>query len=267
MAFDRLDRRVHVVRVADGSEVAAIGPRPSWSGAYDFSPDGTMFAAALDDNSITLRRWPSLDETARLRGHTEIINDIRFAHSSKFVVSVGDRRVILWDVSTGKILREMQASPSNSNSPIRLAITPDDRRIFVSVTNFGAEIFDTERGEQVAALRGNTDWWPILSMDGTGRFLATVEGRGVVRLWDSAAPPERTCLREAALAAREIARPMLDVLFTELKEPAAIAARVRTDAALDPEVRREALHLLLGRLHPPQSQTPGQPGPGTTGTN
>jgi len=250
---DRNDRITRIVRLDDGKEIAALTDRPDWSGAIAFSPDGTMLAVAAAGSRVRLLAWPSLDELGVLEFHTDVINDLLFTHDSRSLVSASnDGQIALWDAASRRLVRSMQREkPHKHSGAIGLAITPDDRRILCSCTNVGTQVFDLQRGELVLALRGNREWWPTLSMDAAGRFLATTEGRSSIRLWDSAPAADRTRFREAALAARAAARPLIDRLLAEENEPVRAAARLRGDAQLDPEVKREAQHLLLGRSCPP----------------
>ena len=82
-----------------------------------------------------------------------------------------------------------------------------------------------------------------------GERLASASGDGTARIWDTFPLAERHAQAAAARGRREALAPRVDALWDECGgDAAAVAARVRADASLDPDGRPAALRVLRERV-------------------
>eukprot|EP01084_Bolivina_argentea_P082641 149614_1 len=91
---------------------ATIGTHDKALCALRFSPDGGLLVSSGADNVIKL--WKSSGEYVRaLEGHTYGVNDLSWAADSQHLVSAGDEHICkVWDVETGKCLRDLKGHQS-----------------------------------------------------------------------------------------------------------------------------------------------------------
>lgn len=113
----------------------------------------------------------------------------------KRMVAVGydSGRVILWDVSSGKILRELSsllttkpADIESEASVISVAVSPDGRTVAASGFLSALTLWDSRSGALIGALEPNTFWSDqpySMVFSPTGKKLNTSTSGGF-KMWD-----------------------------------------------------------------------------------
>jgi WD40 repeat protein len=180
--------------------------------ALAFSPDGRSFATA-DGSYSTPEASPDLwgiggVSTHEAKPHPSIriwnaesgkllvatgphsSYAIAFSHDGTRLVSLegGDTGGTIWDVTSGKPLRQLQGGAGNYVSRDLYAYSvlfhPDGRRVFASWGNL-VQIWDVESGESLLQVRGQTDSIQSLSMSPDGNRLASCSKDGTIKIWES----------------------------------------------------------------------------------
>src|SRR5262249_43547139 len=106
-------------------------------------------------------------------------------------------------------------------------------------------LWDLARGEEVARLQGHRSFVWSLAFTPDGTTLASASGDTTVSLWDTAPLKTRYQARREVEAARPEAARLVERLFAELREPAPVISRLRTDSSLSPTLRRAALQEVM----------------------
>ncbi len=189
-----------------------------------FSPDGTLVAGGSTRGPVGLRDSATGERVAELAGHEGASCAVAFARDGATLVTGGeDGTVRLWDVSTrrsvavlrghqGVVLR-VDSSPDggliasgSADSTVRLwdrrthealasinvgsvvhgvAFSPDGTRLAVGCSDTTIRLIDVAHRQEVAALRGHTDYVRAVVWSPDGTRLVSGSGDHTVRVWDS----------------------------------------------------------------------------------
>jgi WD40 repeat protein len=147
LAMGTDDGKVVMRGVKTGKALGSFKDTDAPVGTIVFSPDGTIFASALefdpngDVRDFAIRLWDirTGKQIWLLMGHTEFVNALAFSPGGSLLASLGDDRTLrLWDVKTGALLQALNvrmrfASLTNSN----LAFSPDGK-VLATSTNLGS---------------------------------------------------------------------------------------------------------------------------------
>jgi RNA polymerase sigma factor (sigma-70 family) len=169
--------RLGTVRWRPGNEVTALA----------FSPDGTKLASGpIYTNTIQI--WNRADgrQLLECRGHRGTIMQADFARDGNRLVSSSlDKTVRIWDVATGKELRQWP-----SPWPCKFALAPDGRMLALANEDRAVHLWDTASGRELRALKVGIEasirsgFEPIpLAFSDDGKKLISAD-RESLRLWD-----------------------------------------------------------------------------------
>lgn len=94
--------------LADGSSIGAFRGHSDIIQEGDLSPDGSIFATASFDRSVTLWKLPDGTPGRTLRDHTDAVLALAFSKDGRRLATAGaDRTVKVWDVATGSKLHTL----------------------------------------------------------------------------------------------------------------------------------------------------------------
>ena len=146
-----------------------------------FSPDGSTIAAGSDaDGSIIL--WKVMRETPAffLEGHSSTITGLSWSPDSKILASASvDQTVQLWDVATGRRLRQIKES-----SPITgLEFSPDGSGFVIGTGDGSIAIWDAIREDSVHFLASVDEPITDVMYSGPGAALLAASWNRIL-LWD-----------------------------------------------------------------------------------
>src|SRR5262249_11532466 len=129
------------------------------------------------------------------------INSLAFSPDGRQLLSAGSVRDIqLWDVESGKLVREFQGHTGEVFAAI---FHPDGRRIVSAGRDRLIRVWDPVQGDELVGLLGHTDYIFSLSFSTDGTTLASGSGDFTIRLWES----ERLGRRLDAQREEQEARP------------------------------------------------------------
>ena len=94
-----------------------------------------------------------------------------------------DRRVLLWDASSGNVLRELRGHTGLVNA---VDWSADGRLLASASSDHSARLWDPDTGEALATLRGHGDDVNSVSISPDGHRIATGSFDGSVRVWTRA---------------------------------------------------------------------------------
>lgn len=106
---------------------------------------------------------------------------------SKVATAGGDRRVKLWDVSTG---RELAVLSGHTDSVRRVRFSPDGSKLATASFDRTVKIWDVLSGRELATLSGHSDRLSSVAFSPDGTRLATASADQTAKLWDLASRRE-----------------------------------------------------------------------------
>jgi WD40 repeat protein len=150
-----------------------------WPNGIAFSPDGTLFAAAVSEG-VKLWEVGSWGELRTLSGSRDT-ESVAFSPDGRLLASATGSIVKLWDVATGDDLRTLPAGSVTS-----VAFSPDGGLLAAAAGVAGQEIklWDVVSGVELRTLKGHTNWIHSVVFAPDGETLASGAVDDTVRLWD-----------------------------------------------------------------------------------
>ena len=162
-----------------------------------FSPDGSLVAAAADDNRIrTWRLAGGLQPLAIFAEHADTVNSVVFTPDGERVASGGyDGQLLLWDCATGEVLQryETPTAPNDygyfaSSSINQIAFTSDGSLMASCGSSGEVRLWDVETARHLATLQRNLEEEPAyafhflsyLMFSPDGRYLAAAESQEIL---------------------------------------------------------------------------------------
>jgi WD40 repeat protein/predicted Ser/Thr protein kinase len=229
-----------------------------------YSPDGRWLAALdTDQKTMVLLNARTHETAARFIGHEELVYSAAFSpDSQRLGTCSADRTVRLWQIDpltppsppgAGGEGRERgcQVLRGHTDMVFAVAFHPDGTRLATAGRDGAVWLWDVARGEEVARLPGHASYIWSLAFSPDGATLASGSGDFTVRLWDTAPLKTRYEARREAAALRPEAQRLIEQLWRQKNDRAAVGEALRADPALSEPLRHAALRLLMG----------GEPGP------
>jgi WD40 repeat protein len=94
-----------------------------------------------------------------------------------------DRRVLLWDASSGEVLRALRGHTGLVNA---VGWSADGRLLASASSDHSARLWDPDTGEALAKLTGHGDDVNSVAISPDGHRIATGSFDGTVRVWTRA---------------------------------------------------------------------------------
>ncbi|HEX6131314.1 MAG TPA: AAA family ATPase, partial [Actinomycetota bacterium] len=147
-----------------------------------FAPDGATLATTGDDGDVRVWDAGTGDEVWGFDGPTGVVRVPSFSPDGSLLAApFADEGVVrVWNIETRELVQELRGlGPEEST-----AFSADGRRLAVTSWTGAVVVVDVTSGDRVVELDAGND---VLDVDWSpdGRWIATGDRGGIVRIWDA----------------------------------------------------------------------------------
>ena len=211
--------------------------------AVAFSPDGRLLAACSAGGVVTVFDADTMRVRFARDCHDGYVIGLSFTPDGRRLASgAWDKTVHIMDAATGETVTRL----TGTSLVHGIALSPDGARLVCAQRDQTVRLWDVASGHEVAALHGHGSRVATVAFSPDGATLASGSGDWTVRLWCTTPLADQLRRRQAILNRAAEATVLVDPLFDELSDPAAVAAALRADD-IHPQLRRAALNEVLRR--------------------
>lgn len=172
------DDGISLWSVATGQRIHDFNELIADAYCVNFSPDGSLIASGDGGGTVHLLQVCDSGDRWVFKGHTEIVERVRFSPGGEHLVSTSDDGVVvLWDIGKKQEIRRFKCkSPYVRFSPTAgtIAITDDG----------DVKIVELQKEEPTQVLSGHTRWISDLRFSPDGTRLATASDDDTARIWN-----------------------------------------------------------------------------------
>lgn len=178
-----------IIRLWNVNSHAEVAALPSGGEIRDlaFSPDGRWLAESGDR---TTRIWDlsSRSIVKVLDGHSDCVYCVAYSRDGLLLATGStDGTVRLWDTTSWELISVLKHGPKVYG----VAFSKDGSRLACACSDNSIRFWDTTSHQEVAALRGHTDYVHFVAFSPDGTRLASASGDCTVRIWDTMRPQDR----------------------------------------------------------------------------
>ena len=149
-----------------------------------FSPDGKCVLVYIKKVYIL---GVESGKVETLKEHTDYVSSAAYSPDGKYVVSVANDKVYIWDVETGTTIKTLN---ENRESVTSVAYSTDGKYVVSGSNDRTVRIWDVESGTAIKTLNGHTEYVSAVAYSPDGKYVVSGSGHGTVRIWDIASGEE-----------------------------------------------------------------------------
>jgi RNA polymerase sigma factor (sigma-70 family) len=175
---------IHLFDVASGKDLLASTGHGGAVYASALAPDGRTIATASQDGTIIA--WDAVTgRQQRLLGQEGTWPPLSRGHT---LLSVGPERMLrVWDLTSG---RDVHTIGLPKDFDHLLALSADQKKLAVAVTDRAIAILDVATGKEITRLKGQQEWIMGAAFGPDGRTLIVWRRDHTAQIWDVSAGRE-----------------------------------------------------------------------------
>lgn len=154
----------------------------------EYSPDGEFLAITERNEPLGGRfqivKSKTFEPVYDLQGHASMVSWFKFSPNGQFLVSCGreDRKVIIWDMTTGKAKHEISAA--HTSEQLSVDVSPDSKLVASASLDGTFKVWDAESGQLLRTFSGHANFVSAVAFSPDGKHLASCSWDKTVKVWD-----------------------------------------------------------------------------------
>ncbi len=178
------DKTVRLWNAHTGQNIYTSNIETKWDTFVVFSPDGTSYAAAGDDNLVHLWDRKIGKQTITLTGHTKRVFTAEYSTDGKTIATVSyDGTMRFWDATTGNHNTTLKF---NEDRVISIGYAPNGNTIGCGTVSGDVQLWDIQTMKLKSTLTGHTERIKSITFAPDGKTIASASRDNTIRLWDAA---------------------------------------------------------------------------------
>lgn len=179
-----VDGTVRVWDIDTGTEVKKLDGHAAMVSAVAFSNDGTKVISGGFDGAVIWWNAITGKEIRRLEGDTKYVHAIAMHPTAKVAAVAADRSVVLWDFSTGEVVKKWEAH-DGAVTAVRFA--EGGSLLLTGGDDAKVKLWNPTDGKPLVELKGHAGGIRDVTAKPGGRWVLSASADGTVKLWDAAA--------------------------------------------------------------------------------
>lgn len=181
-----------LVDPANGTITARLSGQTGQVTAVAWSRDGNWLALASGAVSksgevrlynLVARDATSMNAVKSIPAHTDLIHELAFSPDSKYLATCSyDRLVKIWNVSTGKLERELK---DHSDAVYGVAFASNGQLLATGAADRAVKIWEVATGKRLYTLGDPTDWVYAVAWHPNGKHVAAAGVDKSIRVWQA----------------------------------------------------------------------------------
>lgn len=157
---------------------------PAKAYGIDVSPDGSLIAAAMVDDTILLCDFETGKVVKTLVGHTGRVRAVAFRDTAMLFSCGNDRAIAAWNVADGKPYWGKRLAEKNIKN---LSLSKDKTRLITASNDGTACVIaaDSDKGgDELLRLVHGENYVNDVAISPDNKYCVTVSGDGYMKMWD-----------------------------------------------------------------------------------
>ncbi|MGH3248919.1 MAG: trypsin-like peptidase domain-containing protein [Trebonia sp.] len=185
---------VQLVDAETGKTIRLLTGNTSQVNDVAFSPDGSLIAAASNDQTVRIWEVATGIHRTTLRGHGDQVGAVAFSPDGSLIATASDDHTArTWDSATGT---HRTTFNGHSEWVRSVAFSPDGSLIATASRDWTARTWDTATGTQRVTFNGHREWVRRVAFSPDGSLIVTASRDSTARIWDTVTGTRRTTLSE-----------------------------------------------------------------------
>ena len=191
---------ISLLNAETGKKLKTLSSHSAEVRSAAFSSDGKKLISESEDRTLRLWNLEKGREIKTFGGYCNQVISIAISSDEKIFAGgnsggfgetcLGDIKIILWDMETGKEIRDFQVSENDEGVPEveAVALSPNNKLLAGAITqgseSYFIKLWDIQSGKELKTFEGHTTFTNSIAFSPDNKMLASRDRKNNVKLWN-----------------------------------------------------------------------------------